>query len=70
MYTNTYIELIMPFQKNNKLGAKKLVEAILDDQPICFRGRLGQKAQLKTIENWQERLRDFVEELINEEKPS
>jgi hypothetical protein len=57
----------MPFQKNNKLGAKKLIKAILDDQPICFRGRLGQKDQLKAVPNWQEQLRDFVEELINQE---
>lgn len=59
----------MPFQKNNKLGAKKLIKATLDDQPICFRGRLGQKAQLKAVPDWQEQLRDFVEELINQEKP-
>lgn len=60
----------MPFQKNNKLGAKKLVTAILDDRPICFRGRLGQKEKLKAVPNWQERVREFVEELINQEKPS
>jgi hypothetical protein len=60
----------MPFRKNNKLGAKKLIKETLDNQPICFRGRLGQKAKLKTVPDWQERLRDFVEELINQEKPS
>jgi hypothetical protein len=60
----------MPFQKNNSLGAKKLIKEILDDQPICFRGRLGQKEQLKAVFNWQEQLRDYVDQLINQEKPS
>lgn len=59
----------MPFQEKNKLGAKKILKETLDDQPICFRGRLGQKAHLKAVPDWQERLRDFVEELINQEKP-
>jgi hypothetical protein len=60
----------MPFRKENKLGAKKILKENLDEQPICFRGRLGQKAKLKAVPEWQERLRDFVDELINQEKPS
>jgi len=56
----------MPFQKSNKLGAKKFLPKPLDKQPICFKGYEGQKAQLKTVPNWQERLREYVEQLIAE----
>ncbi|MBN3942454.1 hypothetical protein [Nostoc sp.] len=38
----------------------------LDDKPICFKGRLGQKEKLKAVPNWQERLREFVDELIKD----
>ncbi|MGI2909451.1 hypothetical protein [Tolypothrix sp. VBCCA 56010] len=51
----------MPFQKNNQIGAKKNFKDELDNLPICFKGRLGQKAKLKAIPNWQERLREFVD---------
>ncbi|MDJ0799215.1 MAG: hypothetical protein QNJ51_20750 [Calothrix sp. MO_167.B12] len=54
----------MPFQKNNQIGAKKILKEQLDTQPICFKGRLGQKDKLKTVPNWQERLREFVDQLI------
>jgi hypothetical protein len=57
----------MPFQKSNKQGF--VSENPLDREPICFKGRLGQKEKLKSIPNWQDRLRDFVDTLI-EEKPS
>ena len=59
----------MPFQKNNKLGAKKIIQGELDALPICFKGRLGQKEALKSVPGWQERLRVFVDELLkNNEK--
>ncbi|MEH1859967.1 MAG: hypothetical protein V7L21_18645 [Nostoc sp.] len=38
----------------------------MDDKPICFKGRLGQKEKLKAVPNWQERLREFVDELIKD----
>lgn len=56
----------MPFQKNNQIGAKKIIKEQLDAQPICFKGRLGQKDKLKAVPNWQERLREFVDELIKD----
>jgi hypothetical protein len=56
----------MPFQKNNQLGAKKILDIKLDDKPICFKGRLGQKEKLKAVLNWQERLRTFIDEIIQE----
>lgn len=57
----------MPFQKNHKLGFTS--ETPLESQPICFKGRLGQKEKLKAIPNWQERIREFIDTLMEEEKP-
>jgi hypothetical protein len=54
----------MPFQKNHKQGAKKILDETLDQQPICFKGREGQREKLKAVPNWQELLRDFVAQLI------
>jgi hypothetical protein len=56
----------MPFQKNHKLGAKKFIERPLDQQPICFKGYEGQKEALKVIPDWQSKLRDFVDTLLQE----
>ena len=39
----------MPFEKNNKIGAKKILKAELDAQPICFKGRKGQREKIKTV---------------------
>lgn len=56
----------MPFKKNNKVGAKKFLNEELGQVPICFKGRLGQKDKLKAVPNWQERLREFVDTLIED----
>lgn len=58
----------MPFQKNNKLGAKPISDQPLDDRPICFKGRKGQKDELKKVPNWQALLRDYVDKLIGDSK--
>lgn len=55
----------MPFQKGNKLGAKKRIKKPLDKEVIAFRGYKGQKEKLKAIPNWQERLREFVDQLAS-----
>jgi hypothetical protein len=63
----------MTFEKNHKLGAKKILEKPLDAQPICLRGYKGQKEALKTVPRWQERIREYIDMLIQEEankKPS
>jgi hypothetical protein len=57
----------MPFQKNHKQGFTS--ENPLDREPICFKGRRGQKEKLTSVPDWQERLREFVDTLI-EQKPS
>jgi hypothetical protein len=57
----------MGFQKNNKLGFTS--DEPLDKEPICFKGRKGQKEKLKNIPDWQEKLREFVD-MLTEQKPS
>lgn len=44
----------MPFQKGNKLGAKKRLKRPLYQEIIAFRGYEGHKQRLKAIPNWQE----------------
>jgi hypothetical protein len=57
----------MTFQKKHKQGFTS--NNPLDNEPICFKGRIGQKQALKSIPDWQNKLRDYVDELINK-KPS
>ena len=57
----------MPFQKNHPWAAKKMLNKPLDKDPICFKGYEGQKEKLKTVPNWQERMRQFANELISEQ---
>ncbi|KAB8334077.1 hypothetical protein SD80_006380 [Scytonema tolypothrichoides VB-61278] len=57
----------MPFQKNHKFGAKKKLLRPLDKEVIAFRGYEGQKNKLRSVPDWQERLREFVDDLIGEE---
>lgn len=61
-----YTVLSMPFQKNHKLGAKKILKRPLDKEIIGFKGYEGQKEKLKTVPDWQERLREFVDKLIKD----
>jgi len=56
----------MTFKKNHKLGAKPLGLEPLDTSPICFKAPIGVKEKLKTIPDWNERLRKFVNELIED----
>lgn len=54
----------MPFHKKHKLGAIPLNEEPFDRSPVCFNVRKGVKEKLKTIPDWKERLRTFIDELI------
>ena len=56
----------MPFTKGHKLGAKKRLKRPLDKEAIAFKGYEGQKEKLKAVLDWQERLREFVDQLISE----
>jgi hypothetical protein len=63
----------MTFKKNHQCGAKKILKKPLDAQPICVRGYEGQKEALKAVPGWQERLREYIDQLIQEQantKPS
>ncbi|MEG3838818.1 hypothetical protein [Microcoleus sp. herbarium14] len=55
----------MPFQKNHKLGAKPIGDEPMDRTPICFNVRTGVREKLKTIPDWKEQLREYVDRLID-----
>ncbi|KAF3887393.1 MULTISPECIES: hypothetical protein [Nostocales] len=56
----------MPFQKKHQLGAKPLNDTPFDRTPVCFNVRVGVREKLKTIPDWKERLREFVDQLISD----
>ncbi|RUT01330.1 hypothetical protein DSM106972_068810 [Dulcicalothrix desertica PCC 7102] len=55
----------MAFQKKNKLGFTS--SQPFDKDPVCFKVLPGVKGKLKNIPNWQERLRQAVDKLIEEQ---
>lgn len=59
----------MPFQKNHEYRWEPENEIPLDKSPICFKGRIGQKQALNDVPGWQDKVRDYIDELINK-KPS
>lgn len=56
----------MPFQKHNTYGTIERLARPTDKAVIAFKGYEGQKEKLKAIPDWQEKLRLFVDQLINE----
>ncbi|NMF67029.1 hypothetical protein DP113_05900 [Brasilonema octagenarum UFV-E1] len=54
----------MPFAKNNKHAYQPQENEALDPTSVCFKVRKGARAKLKAVPNWQERLREFVDQLI------
>lgn len=52
----------MPFQKKHKLGFTS--KQPFDKDPVCFKVLPGVKEKLRTVPDWQERLRGFVDKLI------
>lgn len=56
----------MPFQKHNTYGAIERLARLTDKAVIAFKGYEGQKEKLKAIPDWQEKLRLFVDQLIDE----
>ncbi|MBC6431336.1 hypothetical protein FM036_11155 [Nostoc sp. HG1] len=59
----------MTFQEKNEYCWKPDSGVALDKSPICFKARTGQKEELKNVPDWQNKLRDYIDELINK-KPS
>lgn len=56
----------MPFEKGHKQGAKSLYNEPMDRTPVCFNVREGVREKLKAVPDWKERLREFVDQLIEE----
>ena len=56
----------MLFQKGHKLGAKKSVGRELDKQSISFKGYKGTRDKLRQMPDWQTKMRDYVERLIDD----
>jgi hypothetical protein len=54
----------MPFQKDHKLGFTS--DDPLDRKPICFKVKPGVRDKLKSVSDWQGRLRAVVDQLIEE----
>jgi hypothetical protein len=55
----------MRFQKNNKFGFTS--DDPLDKSPICFKVKPGVREKLKAVPDWQKRLREYVDQLIEVE---
>ncbi len=55
----------MRFEKNNKLGFLPVEDLPLDKSPLTIKLRQGVKGRLKTIPDWNPRLRDFIEQWVN-----
>jgi hypothetical protein len=65
MYVNKHIGFWQCHKrKETLLGAKKRLNRPLDQEVIAFRGYQGQKEKLKTVPDWQERLRELVDQLL------
>ncbi|MFH7029393.1 MAG: hypothetical protein ACHBN1_29385 [Heteroscytonema crispum UTEX LB 1556] len=56
----------MTFKKKNELGAKPLHDEPMDRIPVCFNVKKGIREQLKTVPDWKERLREFVDSLVED----
>ena len=56
----------MTFEKKHKLGAQPLHSEPMDRTPVCFNVKNGVREKLKTVPDWKERLREFVDSLISE----
>lgn len=67
MVTDTGRSCQCLFKKKKTYGAVKRLARPTDKKAvIAFRGYEGQKEKLKTVSDWQERLRLFLDELIGE----
>ncbi len=56
----------MPFQQNNKLGFKPLEEKPLDRIAFQLKLRLGVRHRIKAIPDWQNQVRDLLENWVKE----
>jgi hypothetical protein len=54
----------MTLKNHHKLGALPFNEEPFDASPVCFQVKKGVKDKLKAVPDWQERLRETVDNLI------
>jgi len=54
----------MRFQKQNQFGF--VSDDPLDKHPVCFKVKAGVREKLKAVPDWQKRLREYVDKLIEE----
>jgi hypothetical protein len=59
--------LAMPFQKHHKLGFKPSGDVAYDKTPVQVKVLPGVRERLKTVDDWQNKLRRFIDELIEED---
>ena len=57
----------MPFKKSNKLGFLPVGDLPLDKEPLTIRLKQGVKGKLKTIPDWNQRLKNLIEQWVNSE---
>ena len=58
----------MPFERNNKLGFTAKDDSPLDKSPLSIKLRLGVRDRVKSIPEWQDKLRDLIERWLDDEK--
>lgn len=56
----------MRFKRNNEYGFTTSRIRKLTKNPISFKGYEGQIEKLKEISGWQDKLREYVDQLIKE----
>ena len=56
----------MPFKKNHEYRWKPNGEIALDKSPLCLKLDPVLKAQIKSIPDWQEKLRGVLPRLVSE----
>ena len=56
----------MPFQKDHKSGFTS--DDPLDKNPVCFKVKPGVRDKLKAVPDWQERLREMVDKIIENDR--
>ena len=58
----------MPFERNNKLGFVAKDDIPLDKSPLSIKLRIGVRDRLKAIPDWQNKLRECIDKLIEENR--
>lgn len=58
----------MPFERNNKLGLVAKDDIPLDKSPLSIKLRIGVRDRLKAIPDWQNKLRECIDKLIEEDR--